>query len=72
VSINAVASFVSTCANAYPEYDPRGSGAIIAGHATACRKRNGQWNNVPQHWRGWCTGNVTNCNGWITCDSYCN
>jgi hypothetical protein len=71
IGISAVASFVTTCTNAIPGYDPGGSGALISGKASACKRKNGSWNTVPQHWMGWCTGNLVNCNGWIGCDPYC-
>lgn len=71
ISINAVASFVTICTNAVAGFDPGGSGALVTGKASACKRRNGTWNTVYQHWTGWCTGNLVNCNGWISCDPYC-
>lgn len=69
IGINAVASFYTTCTNPSVSYDS--SGAIIRASASMCKRKNGTWNTWPQTWTGRCTGNVANCNGWISCDPYC-
>ena len=66
------ASFKSTCTLAWGPVLNQvvGPNYYMAG-AWRCKRRNGSWDYDPGGFAGYCTGDISNCNGKIVCQSSC-